>query len=71
MDAMIHIGADAKSVRRVTEAINDILGSDACDQVQLAALDTLKSACQVTGTTIQNCTLTSSPEITSKKKGKK
>jgi hypothetical protein len=34
MDAMIHVGADAKSVKRVTTAINDILGSDVADDVQ-------------------------------------
>ena len=68
MEAAIHIGAEKQAVKRLMRGITDILDSNTCDAVKLSALDVLKSACQVTGTLVQNCTFSGLSETPAKQK---
>lgn len=52
----VSIGANKESIAEARKAINDILRSKVADSVQLAALEALRTLCQVTGATVQDCT---------------
>ncbi len=56
--AMLHVGANAMAVTEARAAINDILGSAACDAAKTAALTALSSLCAVGQTTVSGCNFT-------------
>lgn len=64
MEGMIHVGVSKETVDAARELIVKILESGACDAVQLEALKTAASICQVNNLTIKDCTFTAREEAT-------
>ena len=62
MTAMLHIGVSRETVQAARAAILDIIkATKDRDAVAVEALETLRSVCNVSGTTVQNCQFTGKP----------
>jgi hypothetical protein len=59
---LIQIGVSTQTVKEVYAAIIGIITADASDAVKIPALETLRTACNVNGTTVSNCNLGMSME---------
>jgi hypothetical protein len=59
LTSAIQIGAKKESIKEARAAINDILKSGSLDETKREALKCLSTLCQVTNTTITNCTFNS------------
>jgi len=58
MQTAIEIGASKEAVKEAKVAILDIIKSQNGDDVKREALITLRTICQVNGTSISHCTFT-------------
>lgn len=70
MNSMIHVGVAKETVTEAKKALVEILRITECgDSAKVAACDALTKLCQVTGTTISNCTLSNAaaPKATKKR----